>query len=60
MLELESIVEAIQYKMLLEQKKMKVAKKRDEDQKELAKLNQGKKSLNTLFKSKDGIVSKIT
>lgn len=60
MMELNAIQETIEVKSKLEAKKYKYLKKKEEEEKDLTKLNQGKSSIKTIFLSKDGKVNKIT
>ena len=55
-----AIIEAVNGKTKLENKKQKYINKKEDDKKDLEKLNRGGTTLSTLFKSKDGKVNKIT
>lgn len=59
-LDIQAILEAIEIRHQLQQKRSSHVQKNLDFQAELEKLNQGKNSLKTLFSTKDGKVSRIT
>ena len=60
MIDIIAFLEAVDIKAQLESKKHKRIQKKESDQKELQKLNQGKNTLKSIFQSQDQKVNKIT
>eukprot|EP00347_Sterkiella_histriomuscorum_P020499 403337564 len=60
MLDINALLEAIDRKTALETKKQKRLNKKESNQKDLNKLNNGKNTLKTIFLSQDSKVNKIT
>jgi hypothetical protein len=60
MLDILALLEAIEIKSTLEAKKAKRISKKEANMRDLAKLNNGKNTIKTLFLSQDGKVNKIT
>ncbi len=60
MIDIIALLEAIDIKNQLEGKKHKKISKKEADQKDLTKLNQGKNTYKSIFYSQDQKVNKIT
>lgn len=60
LMDIQAINEAVEIRSQIETLKISKAKKRENYQKELEQLNQGKSSFKTLFSSKEGKVNRIT
>lgn len=60
MLDIIAMLDAINAKANLEKKKSKKISKKEDNKKNLEKLNRGQITIGTIFKSKDGKVNKIT
>ena len=60
MMDIQAINDAVEMRSQIEQLKLSKIKKRENHQKELEQLNQGKSSLKTFFSSKEGKVNRIT
>lgn len=60
LMDIQAINEAVEIRGQIEALRVSKAKKRENYQKELEQLNQGKSSFKTLFSSKEGKVNRIT